>query len=85
MVRLKLFTHSNAGIEKKVKDKRIIMAQWVNRLRNNGFVNATRLPLLHVLNFWSRTPSATGSYVKLVGWLAGRRNPCDFRDFQNSL
>ena len=34
-----------------------------------------------VLNFWSRTPSATGSYVRL----AGRRNPGDFRDFQNSL
>ena len=34
-----------------------------------------------VLNFWSCTPSATGSYVRL----AGRQNPGDIRDFQNSL
>ena len=38
-----------------------------------------------LLNFWSRTPSATRSYISLAGWLAGRRNPGDFRDFQNSL
>ena len=30
---------------------------------------------LALLNFWSRTPSATGSYVRL----AGRRNPGDFQ------
>ena len=34
-----------------------------------------------VLNFWSRTPSTTGSYGSLVG----RRNPLNFRNFQNSL
>ena len=31
---------------KERKNKRITMAQWVNRLWNNSFVNATRLPLL---------------------------------------
>ena len=35
-----------------------------------------------VLNFWSCTPSATGSYGRLSGCQAGRRNP---GDFQNSL
>ena len=38
------------------------MAQWVNRLRNNIFVNPPPLPLL--CEFWSpATPSTTGSYV----------------------
>ena len=32
-----------------------------------------------VLNFWSRTPSATGSYGR-----AGRQNPVNFRNFQRS-
>ena len=40
--------------------KGIAMAQWVNRLQNNIFVNAPSLPLL----------CATGSYGRLAGWLA---------------
>ena len=62
---------------KERKDKRITMAQWVNRLWNNSF--KSDVITFAVLNFWSRTPGLT------AGWLAGRRNPCDFRDFQNSL
>ena len=38
------------------------MVQWVNRLRNNIFVNAPPLPLF----FWSPTPSATRSYGRLA-------------------
>ena len=41
------------------------MAQWVNCLWNNIFVNPPPLPL-------SPTPSATGSYGWQVDWQAGR-------------
>ena len=34
------------SIEKKVKKGSITMAQWINRLRNNSFVNGKGLPLL---------------------------------------
>ena len=33
-----------------MKDKRIAMAQWVNRLRNNIFINAPPLPLLYEIS-----------------------------------
>ena len=48
------------------------MAQWVNYLRNNSFVNPMRLCTFAVLNFWSCTPSITGSYGRLAGWLADK-------------
>ena len=38
------------------------MAQWVNRLRNNIFVNAPPLPLLCEIS----GPSATRSYGRLA-------------------
>ena len=39
-----------------------------------------------VLNFWSRTPAQPGLTLgRQAGWLAGRRNPCDCQNFQNSL
>ena len=57
------------------------MAQWVNRLRNNIFVNPPPLPLsceisgaLHLAQ-----PGLT------AGWQAGRRNTGKFRKFQNWL
>ena len=54
------------------------MAQWVNHLRNNIFVNPLPLPFfsgaLHLAQ-----PSLT------AGWLAGRRNTGGFRNFQNWL
>ena len=71
-----------------MKDKGITMAQWVNRLRNNIFVNLPPLPLL-CENFWSPTPSATGSYGRQAGWPSvrpsGRRNTGEFRNFQSWL
>ena len=50
------------------------MAQWINVLQNNSFVNSIQLPLL-CRN--SRTvalaePSLTAG--RLAGWLAGRQN-----------
>ena len=61
------------------------MAQWVNRLRNNIFVNLPPLPLsceipgaLHLAQ-----PGLTAG--RQAGWLAGRRNTGKFRNFQNWL
>ena len=47
------------------------MAQWVNRLWNNIFVNPPPLPLSCEIS-GSPTSSATGSYGRQAGWLAGR-------------
>ena len=61
------------------------MAQWVNRLRNNIFVNPPPLPssckisgALHLAQ-----PGLTAG--RQAGWLAGRRNTGKFRNFQNWL
>ena len=61
------------------------MAQWVNRLRNNIFVNPPPLSLsceiygaLHLAQ-----PGLTAG--RQAGWLAGRRNTGKFRNFQNWL
>ena len=61
------------------------MAQWVNRLRNNIFVNAPPLPLLCEISgaLHLAQPGLTAGW--LAGWMAGRRNPVNFRKFQNSL
>ena len=40
------------------------MAQWVNCLRNNIFVNPPPLPLL--CEIWNPVPSVTGSYGRLA-------------------
>ena len=57
------------------------MAQWANRLRNNIFVNPLPLPLLCEISgaLHLAEPGFT------AGWQAGRRNPVNFRKFQNSL
>ena len=49
------------------------MAQWVNHFWNNIFVNLPPLPLLCEISgaLLAPTPSATGSYGRLAGWLAG--------------
>ena len=49
------------------------MAQWVNRLRNNIFVNLPPLPLSCEIS-----ASATGSYSRQAGRQAGRRNTGKF-------
>ena len=65
------------------------MAQWANRLRNNIFVNLPPLPLLCEISgaLHLAQPGLTAGW--LAGWqagrLAGRRNPVNFRKFQNSL
>ena len=50
------------------------MAQWVNRLRNNIFVNPLPLPLLCEISgaLHLAQPGLT------AGWLAGRRNTGEF-------
>ena len=57
------------------------MAQWVNRLRNNIFVNAPPLPLLCEISeaLHLAQPGLT------AGRLAGRRNTGEFRNFQSWL
>ena len=57
------------------------MAQWVNRLWNNIFVNAPPLPLLCEISgaLHLAQPGLT------AGWLAVRRNTGEFRNFQSWL
>ena len=57
------------------------MAQWINRLRNNIFVNAPPLPLLCEISgaLHLAQPGLT------AGWLAVRRNTGEFRNFQSWL
>ena len=61
------------------------MAQWVNRLRNNIFVNAPPLPLLCEISgaLHLAQPGLTAGW--LAGRLAGRRNTGEFRNFQSWL
>ena len=65
------------------------MAQWVNRLRNNIFVNPPSLPLLcessgalHLAQPGLRAGWLAG---RQVGRQAGRRNTGEFRNFQSWL
>ena len=57
------------------------MAQWVNRLRNNIFVNLPPLPLSCEISgaLYLVQPGLT------AGRQAGRRNTGKFRKFQNWL
>ena len=50
------------------------MAQWVNRLRNNIFVNPPPLPLL-----------CGALHLVQPGLTAGRRNKGEFQNFQSWL
>ena len=77
------------------------MAQWVNRLWNNIFINPPPLPLLceisgalHLAQLsltagwlagWQAGWQAGRLAGRLAGWLAGRRNTGKFRKFQNWL
>ena len=65
------------------------MAQWVNRLRNNIFVNPPPLPLsceisgaLHLAQLGLTAGRQAG---RLAGRQAGRRNTGKFQKFQNWL
>ena len=54
------------------------MAQWINVLRNNSFVNPTRLPLL----CRNSRAVALAEPGLTAGWLAGRRNAGKFQNFK---
>ena len=53
------------------------MAQWVNRLQNNIFVNPPPLPLLCEIS--------GALHLAQPGLTAGRRNTGEFRNFQSWL
>ena len=57
------------------------MAQWVNRLRNNIFINPPPLPLLCEISgaLHLAQPGL------MADRLAGRRNTGEFRNFQSWL
>ena len=65
------------------------MAQWVNRLRNNIFVNAPPLPLLCKISgaLHLAQPGLTAGWLagRLAGLQAVRRNTVEFRNFQSWL
>ena len=65
------------------------MAQWVNRLRNNIFVNPLPLPLLCEISgdlHLAQPGLMAGRQAGwLAGWLAGSRNTGEFRNFQSWL
>ena len=58
------------------------MAQWVNRIRNNIFVNPPPLPLLCEISggLHLAQPGLTAGRQ-----VAGRRNTGEFRNFQSWL
>ena len=65
------------------------MAHWVNRLRNNIFVNAPPLPLLCEISgaLHLAQPGLTAGWLAgwQAGWQAVRRNTGEFRNFQSWL
>ena len=61
------------------------MAQWVNRLRNNIFVNPPPLPLLCESSGALHLAQPGLTAGRQAGWLAGRRNTGEFRNFQSWL
>ena len=88
-------------MERARRIKGIIVAQWVNHLRNNIFVNLPPLPLsceisgvLHLAQpglmagwqaGWLAGGQAGGRVGKRAGRQAGRRNTGKFQKFQNWL
>ena len=65
------------------------MAQWVNRLRNNIFVNQPPLPLLCESSGALHLAQPGLTAGRQAGWLAGRqagrRNTGEFLNFQSWL
>ena len=65
------------------------MAQWVNRLRNNIFVNPPPLPLLceifGALHLVQPGLTAGRQAGRLAVRPSGRRNTGEFRNFQSWL
>ena len=61
------------------------MAQWVNCLRNNIFVNPLPLPLSCEICGTLHLAQPGLMAGRLAGWQAGRRNTGKFQNFQNWL
>ena len=61
------------------------MAQWVNRLRNNIFVNPPPLPLLCESSGALHLAQPGLTAGRLAGCQAGRRNTGEFLNFQSWL
>ena len=61
------------------------MAQWVNRLWNNIFVNPPPLPLLCEISGALHLAQPGLTAGRLAGWQAGRQNTGEFRNFQSWL
>ena len=71
MVRYPEIVYAFQWIEKKVKKGRIKNHHGtVGKSSSEQQFHKCDAITFAVLNFWSRTPSATGSYVRLVGWPA---------------
>ena len=60
------------------------MEQWVNRLRDNIFVNPPPLPLLCEISGALHLVQP-GLTAGRQAWLAGRRNTGEFQNFQSWL
>jgi len=58
-------------------DKRKTMAQWMNLLRNNRFINYTRLPF----SCEKSGAIALAQPGLTAGWQAGRQNSVKFKIF----
>ena len=65
------------------------MAQWINRLRNNIFVNPPPLPLLCEISGALNLAKPGFTACRQAGWPSvrpsGRRNTGEFRNFQSWL
>ena len=61
------------------------MVQWVNRLRNNIFINTPPLPLSCEISGALHLAQLGLTAGWLADWLAGRRNTGKFQKFQNWL
>ena len=61
------------------------MAQWVNHLRNNIFVNPLPLLLSWEISGALHLAQPGLTAGRQAGWLAGRRNTGKFQNFQNLL
>ena len=61
------------------------MAQWVNCLGNNIFVNPPPLPLLHEISEALHLAQPGVTAGRQAGWQAGRQNTGEFQNLQSWL
>ena len=58
------------------------MAQWINLNHAEYQICGSALIFCTVRKNWAHTPTASGSYNKLAGWLYGRQNVGGFQNFK---